>query len=71
MKEQITELAEALGWKSMGAQKNAYMISFTKGERRANYYFTSSTLTIQSPTEPIETYRKVDLERAENILANR
>lgn len=66
---EFKELAESFGWEDMGAQKNIYMQSFSKEDKRANYYFTTGTLTIQSPNTKIETYHNVSLEEVEIILS--
>jgi len=58
---EFVALAKAHGWIDLGAQKNPKMISFKKEETnfRMNIYFTTMTVTLQSPDTKIQTYRGV------------
>lgn len=64
----IESLIHEAGWEEVPS-KNPKMYSFVKGNKRMNVYFTTMTITIQSPNIPCLTWREVDRELMKQILA--
>ncbi len=70
MKEKFAEIATELGWEDLGPQING-MASFTRGDVRANYYWSTGTLTLQDTTkerDPGVSHKKVTLDEIREIL---
>lgn len=67
-KEQLTELAIALSWGPIES-KNPYMISFKRNDERLNYYFTTGTVTVQSPDGIPRTQKDITLDILEQFIA--
>lgn len=67
-KDQFTELAIALSWGPIES-KNPYMISFKREDERLNYYFTTGTVTVQSPAGIPRTQKDITIEKLEPFLA--
>lgn len=71
MKEQIKNIILKHGWVEVES-KNQYMLSFVlsnDSKTRINYYFTSGTVTLQSPTTPIVVMKEVAPEEMEEALS--
>lgn len=71
MTEEINQLCAAYGFESIHS-KNPHMISFAKesddGRLRLNIYFSTMTVTLQSDTIGIVTWKNVDMQRLEQLL---
>lgn len=68
MNQDIIDLLLAYGFEDIGPQKNLVMISYKKDDIRLNIYFTTMTVTVDSPRGFHGTYRHIDLLGMENIL---
>jgi len=64
----MKELLEVYGWKEVES-KNKLMYSFQKDDRRLNWYFTTSTITIQGRDGECHKFYKVSTdEQLEDII---
>lgn len=68
MKEDIIDIIKVYGWTGIKS-KNPYMYSFMNGDKRLNYYFTTGTITIQSPTMAIVSLKNATLDKVEDLLS--
>lgn len=70
MRNQIKELAtQGYGWEFVENNKNPYMDSYINLDGdRINYYFTSGTVTLQTPDRKMTTIRNATLNDVEKLL---
>lgn len=71
MNSMIKDIILKHGWVEVES-KNKYMFSFVlpnDSNTRINYYFTSGTVTLQSPNNPIVVMKEVTPEEMEQALS--